>query len=165
LESIELDAIDWRLLDALQRDASLSNQELAAQVHVSPPTCLRRVRRLREAGLIERQVALLNPERVAQHLGHGLQAIVEVSLERQEASWLDAFEQRLVAADGVVQCWRVSPGPDFVLVVQVNDMPAYQALAQRLFTAEAQVRNVRAFFALKRVKFEPKLPIPSAKRS
>jgi len=165
LESIELDAIDWRLLDALQRDASLSNQDLAAQVHVSPPTCLRRVRRLREAGLIEREVALLNPERVAQHLGHGLQAIVEVSLERQEAAWLDAFEQRVAADDAVAQCWRVSPGPDFVLVVQVSDMPAYQALAQRLFTAEAQVRNVRAFFALKRVKFEPKLPIPSTKRS
>lgn len=165
MESVELDAIDWRLLDALQRDASLSNQDLAAQVHVSPPTCLRRVRRLREAGLIEREVALLNPERVAQHLGHGLQAIVEVSLERQEASWLDAFEQRVATDDAVAQCWRVSPGPDFVLVVQVSDMPAYQALAQRLFTAEAQVRNVRAFFALKRVKFEPKLPIPSAKRS
>ena len=165
MESIELDAIDWRLLDALQRDASLSNQDLAAQVHVSPPTCLRRVRRLREAGLIERQVALLNPQRVAQHLGHGLQAIVEVSLERQEAAWLDAFEQRVAADDAVAQCWRVSPGPDFVLVVQVSDMPAYQALAQRLFTAEAQVRNVRAFFALKRVKFEPKLPIPSTKRS
>ncbi len=165
MESIELDAIDWRLLDALQRDASLSNQDLAAQVHVSPPTCLRRVRRLREAGLIEREVALLNPERVAQHLGHGLQAIVEVSLERQEAAWLDAFEQRVAADDAVAQCWRVSPGPDFVLVVQVSDMPAYQALAQRLFTAEAQVRNVRAFFALKRVKFEPKLPIPSTKRS
>lgn len=165
MESVELDAIDWRLLDALQRDASLSNQDLAAQVHVSPPTCLRRVRRLREAGLIEREVALLNPERVAQHLGHGLQAIVEVSLERQEAAWLDAFEQRVAADDAVAQCWRVSPGPDFVLVVQVSDMPAYQALAQRLFTAEAQVRNVRAFFALKRVKFEPKLPIPSANRS
>ncbi|WP_296871580.1 Lrp/AsnC family transcriptional regulator [Tibeticola sp.] len=165
MESIELDAVDWRLLDALQRDASLSNQDLAAQVHVSPPTCLRRVRRLREAGLIEREVALLNPERVAQHLGHGLQAIVEVSLERQEAAWLDAFEQRVAADDAVAQCWRVSPGPDFVLVVQVSDMPAYQALAQRLFTAEAQVRNVRAFFALKRVKFEPKLPIPSTKRS
>lgn len=165
MESIELDAIDWRLLDALQRDASLSNQDLAAQVHVSPPTCLRRVRRLREAGLIEREVALLNPERVAQHLGHGLQAIVEVSLERQEAAWLDAFEQRVAADDAVAQCWRVSPGPDFVLVVQVSDMPAYQALAQRLFTAEAQVRNVRAFFALKRAKFEPKLPIPSTKRS
>lgn len=165
MESVELDAIDWRLLDALQRDASLSNQDLAAQVHVSPPTCLRRVRRLREAGLIEREVALLNPERVAQHLGHGLQAIVEVSLERQEAAWLDAFEQRVAADDAVAQCWRVSPGPDFVLVVQVSDMPAYQALAQRLFTAEAQVRNVRAFFALKRVKFEPKLPIPSTKRS
>ena len=159
MESIELDAVDWRLLDALQRDASLSNQDLAAQVHVSPPTCLRRVRRLREAGLIEREVALLNPERVAQHLGHGLQAIVEVSLERQEAAWLDAFEQRVAADDAVAQCWRVSPGPDFVLVVRVRDMPAYQALAQRLFTQDANVRNVKVYFATQRAKFTTTLPL------
>ena len=159
MESIELDAIDWRLLDALQRDASLSNQDLAAQVHVSPPTCLRRVRRLREAGLIEREVALLNPERVAQHLGHGLQANVEVSLERQEASWLDAFEQRVAADDAVAQCWRVSPGPDFVLVVHTRDMPSYLALSQRLLTDDANVRNVKAFFATRRAKFETKVPL------
>ena len=65
MEEAELDAVDWALLDTLQQDAALSNQALAARVHVSPPTALRRVRRLHELGLIERQVAVLNEDAVA----------------------------------------------------------------------------------------------------
>jgi len=159
MEHFSLDAIDLRLLDGLQRDASRTNQQLAADLHISPPTCLRRVQRLRGAGLIEREVALLSPERLAQVIGHGLQAVIEVSLDRQDADALDAFEARTVADDAVQQCWRVSPGPDFVLIVAVRDMPDYQALAQRLFTTDANVRNVKAFFGLKRAKFEPRLPL------
>ncbi len=153
------DATDWQLLDWLQRDASLSNQALAERVHVSPPTCLRRVRRLQESGLIERQVALLQPDRLAALQGHGLAAIAEVSLDRQGAEHLDAFQARAIADDAVQQCWRVSPGPDFVLVVHTRDMPAYLALSQRLFTQDANVRNVKVFFATQRAKFETKLPI------
>ena len=160
MESKLLDNTDLRLLDALQRDASQTNQQLAADVGISPPTCLRRVQRLRAAGLIERQVALLSPDRLAPLLGHGLQALVEVSLDRQDAASLDAFEAAVIADDAVQQCWRVSPGPDFVLVVMARDMPGYQALAQRLFTADANVRNVKAFFAIKRTKFDPRLPLP-----
>jgi DNA-binding Lrp family transcriptional regulator len=156
---ISLDAIDLQLLDQLQRDATLSNQALAERVHVSPPTCLRRVRRLQESGLIERQVALLQPDRLAALQGHGLTAIVEVSLDQQGAEHLAAFEARVVQDDGVQQCWRVSPGPDFVLVVHTRDMPGYLALSQRLFTQDANVRNVRAFFATHRAKFETKLPL------
>ena len=159
MESISLDATDLRLLDALQRDASQTNQQLAAQVHISPPTCLRRVQRLRTAGLIEREVALLSPDRLAPLLGHGLQAVVEIALDRQDAAALDAFEARVIADDAVQQCYRVSPGPDFVLIVAARDMPGYLALAQRLFTADANVRNVKAFFSLKRSKFEPRMPL------
>jgi Lrp/AsnC family leucine-responsive transcriptional regulator len=153
------DSIDLKLLEALQADATLTNQALAQQVHVSPPTCLRRVRRLRESGLLQRQVALLDPERVGQLLGHGLQAIVEVSLDRQGQAEQESFEVRVVQDEAVQQCYRVSPGPDFVLIVHVPDMPGYLALAQRLFTADANVRNVKAFFALKRAKFEPRIPL------
>lgn len=155
---VSVDATDLRILEQLQRDAALSNQALAERVHVSPATCLRRVRRLREAGVIERTLAVLSPEK----LGAGLQALVEVSLDRQGAEWLDAFEQRVVADGAVQQCWRVSPGPDFVLVVQVADMAAYHALAQRLFTSDANVRNVKAFFAVKRAKFAPAIALPAA---
>ena len=71
LPPAELDAIDLQLLERLQLDASLSNQALAELVHVSPPTCLRRVKRLREAGLIEREIAVLSVDALAPIIGHG----------------------------------------------------------------------------------------------
>lgn len=159
MEQITLDATDLLLLKQLQQDASLSNQALAERVHTSPPTCLRRVKRLQGAGLIERQVAILNPERLAATLGHGLNAIVEITLDRQDAGALDAFEARVAPDAAVQQCYRVSPGPDFVLVVHTQDMPGYQALTQRLFTVDANVRNVKAFFSVKRSKFGAELPL------
>ncbi len=156
---IALDAVDWRLLDLLQTDASRSNQALAEAAHLSAPTCLRRVKRLVDAGLVERQVALLAADRLAPLIGHGLSAIVEVTLDRQDADRLDAFEARAVAEPAVQQCYRVSPGPDFVLVLRVSDMPRYLALAQRLFHADVNVRNVKSFFSLKRAKFDTKVPL------
>ena len=154
-----LDDIDLKLLQWLQTDASLSNQALSERVHTSPPTCLRRVKRLRSAGLIERQVALLNVDKLAAALGHTLTAIVEITLDRQGAEHHSAFEQRVAAEHAVQQCYQTSPGPDFVLVITVADMPAYLAVQQRLFTSDANVRNVKAFFSLKRSKFEPKVPL------
>jgi Lrp/AsnC family leucine-responsive transcriptional regulator len=162
-ESISLDDVDLALLDQLQTDASLSNQELAHRVHVSPPTCLRRVKRLREAGLIERQVAILSTDKLAPILGHGLQAVVEVTLDRQGHQEQQAFEERVVRDASVQQCFRVSPGPDFILVVHAVDMPGYLALAQRLFTSDANVRNVKAFFSLHRAKFRPAVPLARAR--
>ncbi len=156
---MNLDSIDLQLLSQLQRDASLSNQDLAARIHTSPPTCLRRVKRLQEAGLIERQIAILNPQRVAQTVGHGLTAIVEITLDRQDAEALLAFESRVATDNAVQQCYQVSPGPDFVLVVHALHMPDYQALTKRLFTSDANVRNVKAFFSIKRTKFGAELPL------
>ena len=159
LESFSVDGVDLALLEQLQSDSSLSNQDLAAKVHISPATCLRRVKRLREAGLIEREMAILNPERLAATLGHGLEAVVEVSLDRQGHAEQEAFEARVSADEAVQQCYRVSPGPDFILIVYARDMPDYLALAQRLFTSDANVRNVKAFFSLKRAKFRPGIPV------
>ena len=156
MEQIQLDQIDLELLNALQHDASLSNVALAERVHVSPPTCLRRIKRLAEGGWIERQVAILSRDK----LGYGLQVLVEVTLDRQDTQQLDAFEARAVADDAVQQCWRVSPGPDFVLVIHAPDMNAYLAVTQRLFTQDANVRNVKAFFATKRAKFGTQIALP-----
>ncbi len=161
--AIQLDAIDLHLLERLQVDASLNNQTLAELVHVSPPTCLRRVKRLLEAGLIEREIAVLSADTLAQVIGHGLTAVVEITLDRQDQGALEAFEQRVAHEDAVQQCYRVSPGPDFCLVVHAVDMPDYLALTQRLFTTDANVRNVKTFFSLKRSKFGARLPLPAAR--
>jgi Lrp/AsnC family transcriptional regulator, leucine-responsive regulatory protein len=157
-QPVSLDATDLRILDQLQRDASLTNQALAAAVHTSAATCLRRVKRLEETGVIERHVALLSPAK----LGAGLSAVIEVTLDRQGAEHLAAFEGRAIAEVPVQQCHRVSPGPDFILIVQLPDMPAYHAFVQRLFTQDANVRNVKTFFSVYRAKFEPAIALPTA---
>jgi len=151
--SITLDSADLRILAQLQQDASLSNLALAAATHTSAATCLRRVKRLVATGVIERQVAILSPQK----MGAGLTAIAEVSLDRQGAEHLAEFEARAVAQPEVQQCYRVSPGPDLVLVLQVLDMARYHALVQRLFTQDANVRNVKTYFSVKRAKFEPRI--------
>ncbi|MGO4475917.1 Lrp/AsnC family transcriptional regulator [Massilia sp. 2TAF26] len=150
-----LDELDRRILNTLQIDASHTNAELAELVHVSQPTCLRRVKQLTENGVIERQVAIVSPDKV----GARLTAIVEITLDVQAADRMEEFE-RVVAEDAaVLQCYRVAPGPDFVLVVQVADMPAYHALAHRLFTTHKNVRNVKAYFSTFRSKFETRIVV------
>jgi DNA-binding Lrp family transcriptional regulator len=158
-ESITLDAADRRLLTLLQQDCWLTNQALAERAHLSPATCLRRVRRLVELGVIERQVALLSPDVLARVTGAGLTAILEVTLDRQDAVALEAFEARVAPEPAVQQCYRVTAGPDFVVIVHVSDMPAYHAFVQRVLTAQVNVRNVRAFFSVKRSKFDSALPV------
>jgi Lrp/AsnC family transcriptional regulator, leucine-responsive regulatory protein len=155
-EQVAMDATDLRILDQLQRDASLSNHDLAGVVHTSPATCLRRVKRLIDAGVIERRVAILSPQR----LGAGLTAFAEVSLDRQGAEHIADFEARALAEGAVQQCHRVSPGPDLMLVLCVADMAAYHALVQRLFTQDANVRNVKTFFSTHRAKCETRVPLP-----
>jgi len=155
----QIDEVDLALLRLLQDDASLSNVALAEQLRLSPPTCLRRVKRLRTLGLIDRIVAHLNPQALAHVHGLGLHAIVEVTLDRQGSEHLQSFEQRACADTAVQQCWRVSPGPDFVLVTYTPDMPNYLALTQRLFTQDANVRNVKAYFATHRAKLSTRIPL------
>jgi DNA-binding Lrp family transcriptional regulator len=156
---ISMDSIDIKLLDLLQTDASQSNQSLAEKVHISPPTCLRRIKALRDSGLIERQITILNTDKLAAIQGYGLTALVEITLDRQGSEHLEVFEERVIQDSAVQQCYRVSPGPDFCLVVYCADMPAYLALANRLFTQDANVRNVKAFFSTKRSKFQLKIDI------
>ena len=153
--NVDLDSVDRQLLTLLQADASRSNQALAEAAQISPATALRRVRRLTKQGVIERVVALVSPHTVP----GSLTALVEVTLDRQGAEHLQAFEDLAVADPAVQQCYRVSPGPDLVLVVWAVDMAGYQAVVERLFTQHANVRNVRAFFSVKRAKFDPAVPL------
>lgn len=154
-EALELDELDRRILDCLQTNAAQTNHELAAAVHASAPTCLRRVKRLTELGVISGQVALVDPAK----LGPSLSAVVEITLDVQTVERYAEFEALVAEEKAVLQCYRVSPGPDFVLIIQVADMPAYHALAHRLFSAHANIRNVRSFFATHRSKFETRIAV------
>ncbi|WP_353152285.1 Lrp/AsnC family transcriptional regulator [Herminiimonas fonticola] len=154
-DKIVLDELDRRILNALQADSSQTNNDLALAVHASPPTCLRRVKRLVDAGVIERQVAIVSPQKI----GAGLTAIVEITLDNQAAERQVEFEVLVAAESAILQCYRVSPGPDFVLMIQVADMPAYNALVHRLFASHANVRNVKSFFSIHRSKFETRIAV------
>jgi DNA-binding Lrp family transcriptional regulator len=123
---------------------------------------LRRVKRLAEAGLIEREIAILSVDTLAQVIGHSLCVVVEITLDRQDQDALAAFEKKVAPQAAVQQCYRVSPGPDFVLVIHVRDMPDYLALTQRLFTTDSNVRNVKSFFSIKRSKFGAVVPLPAS---
>ena len=159
--SSTLDATDLKLLSALQADASISNIALANKLQISAPTCLRRTKRLVQEGWIEKQVAILSSDKLGQLMGHKVTALIEVSLDKQGEEFLQAFETRAVQEAAVQQCWRVSPGPDFILVMQVPDMPAYLAFTQRLLTQDANVRNVKAYFSVKRAKFGTQITLPT----
>lgn len=138
------DAYDRHLLEALRTNADQTNRALAEAVGLSPASTLRRVRRLRAAGFIERQVAILHPEA----LGPQLQVVVEVTLERQGQALLDRFVQWAHAQGAIRQCHQVSPGPDFVLMVEVPDMAAYHRWSQALLQADTNVRNAKAYFSV-----------------
>ena len=162
-DSSELDDLDWRILAFLQDNNSLRQQDLAEAVNSSAPTVLRRVQRLKKAGWIEREIAILNADKIAAVTGHGLHAIIEVTLEQQSAQLLDEFERAACARREVQQCYRTSAGQDFVLIVQVADMPAYQAFASSLLAQDRRVRNVKTYFSIRRAKFEPGVPLAAAR--
>ncbi len=158
-----LDDLDIRILEILQHDASMANQTLAERVFTSPATTLRRVRALETAGVIERTVAILSPEK----LGASITAIVEITLDVQNAESFDGFDSLISAEPAVTQAYRTAPSVDFTLLLTVRDMAAYHALVQRLFTAANNVRNVRARFVTKRSKFSlvQPMPLPSPRRA
>ena len=151
-----LDDLDIRILEILQHDASMANQTLAERVSTSPATTLRRVRALETAGVIERSVAILSPEK----LGASIAAIVEITLDVQNAESFDGFDSLISAEPAVTQAYRTAPSVDFTLLLTVRDMAAYHALVQRLFTAANNVRNVRSRFVTKRSKFSVAQPLP-----
>jgi Lrp/AsnC family transcriptional regulator, leucine-responsive regulatory protein len=153
---MNIDAIDSQMLAQLQVDASIANQTLAERVGVSAATALRRVRALRENGVIEATVAIISPRAV----GDVLIALCEVALDVQNENAFDAFDKLVADMSEVTQCYRTSPGVDFSLVLTLRDMANYQSLSQQLFVAANNVRNVRTRFVTKRSKFNSQIPLP-----
>lgn len=155
MKELKLDNLDRLILRELQANADMTNEVLGQRVNTSSATCQRRVHRLKEAGVIERVVAIVN----ADAIGEPLLAIVEISLVSQTTQSLMAFESKVCASNWVQQCYRVSTGPDFVLVIAVPDMKTYHDFASALFTSSNEVRNVRTFFSVMRSKFGTNIPI------
>ena len=150
-----LDAIDRKILALLQEDNQITNQALAEKVGISPPPCHRRVRRLREEGIIARDVSLVDPVKV----GRSLIVFASITLERQREDLLENFERKMLAHAEVMQCYFVSGDADYLVVVSVPDMAAYNDFARRVFANEPNIRMFRSSFALSRVKYQTKIPL------
>ena len=156
-----LDESDLRILASLQEDATLDNQELARRVHLSAAPCLRRVRRLRQDGVIRATVALLDAAR----LGLGVEAFAFVALESQRAAAGAQFESLLRRRPEVVECVRLSGSYDYLLRVVVGSLDAYSAFIDRHLLPIPGVRSVNSSFSLGVLKRTTALPLPEARRT
>lgn len=144
-----LDKVDRKLLNLLQKDNQIPTRTLAEKVHISQPTCLRRIRQLRDAGIISADVALVDPFA----LGYGMLAFLEVSLNNQSDEHMLDFEARMSKEPEVMQCYFVSGEYDYFLVVHVVDMDAYYQFVRKVISGSGNVRHFQSRFPMKRAKF------------
>ncbi len=124
---IELDEIDHQILDVLQRDGRIANVDLADEIGLSPSPCLRRVRRLEEAGIIRGYHADIDPRAV----GRGFLAFATITLTRHERELVEAFESAVRTAPGVVECHHLAGTSDYLLRVEVADLEAYDHFSRQ----------------------------------
>lgn len=152
---MKIDNIDQKILQLLQQDCSMTNARLADLVGLSPPACLKRVKWLKQQGIIESEVALLNPKLV----GISITMIVEVEMERDRSDLNQHFIKHVESCPEVAQCYQVTGEVDFVLIVHVESMDKFQEFAERILYADPNMRKFRTLISMKRNKFSTALPI------
>ncbi|RZJ28939.1 MAG: AsnC family transcriptional regulator [Brevundimonas sp.] len=150
-----LDAVDRRLLKALQEDGRLSNAELARRCNLSPAACFERVRRLREKKVITGYAALIDPAKV----GRGLMIFVEVLLDRTTGDMFEAFAEAVRRQPEVLECHMVAGGFDYLIKARVGDMDAYRAFLGDVLVKMPGVRETRTYAVLEEVKATTALPL------
>lgn len=150
-----MDRIDKKLLTLLQQDASRTNADLAAEVGLSPSSCLRRIRRLNAAGVIERVVAVLNPAKA----GRSVKAIITVELERHGEQYVRRFLDMVAKEPAVTQAYSVSGATDALLMLRLKDMEELDALTERLFREESNVARYYTTFVIRTGKDTTEIPI------
>lgn len=152
---MELDSFDRKLLRAVQANNQLTADTLGDLVGLSSSACLRRLRRLREAGVIEAEIAVVAPEA----LGRALTMVVEVMLEREQPDLMDAFKRSMRATPEVMLCLYVTGEVDFVLIVTATCMRDYEDFTRRVFFDNPNVRRFNTRVVMDRVKFGLSVPI------
>lgn len=152
-----LDRTDKKILALLQEDATLSLQEIAARVNLSPTPCWRRIQRLRSRGVIRKQVAILDPAA----LNVPITVFVMVKTNQHNAAWLERFARGVAALDEVVEFYRMSGEVDYLLRVVVPDIAGYDVFYKKLIKA-AELFDVSSSFAMEQLKFTTALPLQHA---
>jgi DNA-binding Lrp family transcriptional regulator len=159
-ERYALDPIDLRIVAVLQEQASIENQDLARRVHLSPAPCLRRVRRLKEDGVIKQIVALIDPAR----LGMAVEVYAFIALENQRTASGQQFETMLRRRPEVVECVRLSGAYDYLLKVVVESIEAYSEFIDNHVISLSAIRSVNSSFVLGVLKRTTALPLPGPRR-
>ena len=153
-ETVLLDEIDYKILNILQEDNQLTNLELARRIGLSAPPCLKRVRALRDSGVIAKNVSLIDSTKVGQYLT----VFVNISLEKRSKDRIVRFEKKIQEHPEVLQCYLVSGETDYLMVVHVLDMNHYNAFIGKVLSDEA-IRMFRSSFCLNLVKFSTKIQL------
>lgn len=154
---VKIDSKDRQILEELQRDASLQISELAAKVNLSTTPCWRRIQRLKEEGVITRQVALLDPRKIRV----GVTVFVSVRTRHHSREWFESFRATVEAIPEIVEFYRMSGDIDYLLRVVVPDIAAYDAVYKRLIRSD-ELSDVSSSFALEEIKFTTALPLDYA---
>jgi len=144
-----LDKTDRKILNILQKNNQITNQALAEQIGLSAPPCFRRVKRLRDEGIILNDVSLVDPFKV----GKPLIVFANITLEKQREDLLTHFERKMSEEPEVMQCYFVSGDTDYLLIIHVKDMNDYNEFARRVFANEPNIKQFRSSFCLNRTKY------------
>jgi DNA-binding Lrp family transcriptional regulator len=152
---VKLDDYDRAILDALQRDGRISNVQLAAQIHLSESACLRRVRALEAAGLIQRYAAIVDQQKA----GVPVNVFVSVALQRQDQAELQSFEKAVREVPEVMECYLMTGEFDYLLRVVVSDTADFERVHSQHLTRLPGVSRVQSSFALRTVRKSSVLPI------
>jgi Lrp/AsnC family leucine-responsive transcriptional regulator len=151
-----LDRTDYRILEILQKDGRITNVDLAEQVHLSPPPCLERVKRLEREGYIERYVGILNPYK----LNAGLLAFIQVTLHSTASDDLKEFNKAVRRLELVQECHMVSGGFDYLIKARASDMQAYRDFLGNELAAIPNLRETHTYVVMQEVKVENSIVLP-----
>lgn len=155
MPDIDLDAIDRRILKAIQANARMRNVDLAEAVGLSASPCLRRVKRLEDAGVIRDYVTLVDQQAV----GLPVSIFISVTLERQVEKALEEFEAAIRSWPEVMECYLMTGDADYLLRVVTSDLSAYERFLMDRLTRVTGVASIKSSFSLKQVVYRTALPV------
>ncbi len=155
---VELDNIDRKIIGILQRDATQSIQEIAGQIGLTNNPCWRRIKQLEESGVIERRVAVINP----QAIGLGTTAFVTIRIDTHSGDWLAKFADAIEQIPEIVECHRMTGDVDYLLKIMVRDLEHYDAVYQNLISRVRGLTDVSSTFSMEQLKRGAVLDVATA---
>ena len=149
-----MDRLDREILRLLQKDATQSVSDIAQQIGLSTTTCWRRIQSLEKQGIIDKRVALLNPEKI----GLGMTVFVQVKAAKHDSVWLKKFADHATNIEQIVEFYRMSGEYDYMLKVVVADMQAFDVFYKTLVEG-IDLSDVTSSFAMEQIKYTTALPV------